>query len=372
MSFQGSHPTGKQDVFRFIASLVWPITLVCTIVLLGATELHDKNLNIFAIAFLAANVTWVVTLEIAVRSSRSGKCLFKAYIRPAFHTSTSSLGPTCNVYSPLIGDAIRLLHILPSTNETLGLEADLVHFPLLSAQLKNYKALSYTWGEEKASVSIAINGVSMLIRPNLDKILRKLRALEYEYIWVSPGGSKIFSSSRVHSKFRLMLFAQISKTTQNVIRMRAIYSGAQSIIVATETGASTAADRIIQILDSVGKASYPISHATIVADTSYAADTLNDELTFSALEAFFKDPYWKRIWILQEFAIGNNTEFLIGDRTIAVTKLRTLLNKLSPVILRKRPDAKYEVVGDAIVTGAMQGELWEKLRSEHVQDIEVV
>ena len=110
--------------------------------------------------------------------------------------------------------------------------------------------------------------------------------------------------------------------------MRAIYSGAQSIIVATETGASTAADRIIQILDSVGKASYPISHATIVADTSYAADTLNDELTFSALEAFFKDPYWKRIWILQEFAIGNNTEFLIGDRTIAVTKLRALLNKL--------------------------------------------
>lgn len=40
--------------------------------------------------------------------------------RPTFHTSTSSLGPTCNVYSPLIGDAIRLLHILPSTNETLG------------------------------------------------------------------------------------------------------------------------------------------------------------------------------------------------------------------------------------------------------------
>ena len=44
----------------------------------------------------------------------------------------------------------------------------------------------------------------------------------------------------------------------------------------------------------------------------------------------------------------------------------------SPVILRKRPDAKYEVVGDAIVTGAMRGELWEKLRSEHVRNIEIV
>jgi hypothetical protein len=54
----------------------------------------------------------------------------------------------------------------------------------MSAQLKNYKALSYTWGEEKASVSITVNGESMLIRSNLDKILRKLRALEYEYVWV--------------------------------------------------------------------------------------------------------------------------------------------------------------------------------------------
>ncbi|RYN16358.1 hypothetical protein AA0115_g12413 [Alternaria tenuissima] len=111
--------------------------------------------------------------------------------------------------------------------------------------------------------------------------------------------------------------------------MRAIYSGAQSIIVATETGASTAADRLIQILGSVGKISHPISDATIAADTSFAADTLNDELTFSALEAFFGDPYWKRIWILQEFAIGYNTEFLIGNRTIAATKLRTLLEKLN-------------------------------------------
>ena len=133
------------------------------------------------------------------------------------HTTPSSLEEMSIVYAPLIGDAIRLLHIHPSLDETLGLEADLVHFPLLSAQLKNYKALSYTWGAEKASVYIAINGASMSISPNLDKILRELRALEYEYVWVSPGGSKSFSSSRANSKSRLMLFVQTSKTTQNVV-----------------------------------------------------------------------------------------------------------------------------------------------------------
>jgi hypothetical protein len=96
-----------------------------------------------------------------------------------------NLNEISKVYSPLIGDAIRLLRIHSSVDETLGLKADLVHIPLSSAQLMNYKALSYTWGEEKASVSVTVNGGSILIRPNLDKILRTLRALEYEYVWVS-------------------------------------------------------------------------------------------------------------------------------------------------------------------------------------------
>jgi hypothetical protein len=104
--------------------------------------------------------------------------------RPVSHTIPSDLEEISSIYSPLIGDAIRLLHIHPSVDKTLGLEADLVHFPLLSAQSKNYKALSYIWGKEKASVSITVNGGSMLIRPNLDKILRTLRDLKHEYVWV--------------------------------------------------------------------------------------------------------------------------------------------------------------------------------------------
>jgi hypothetical protein len=106
---------------------------------------------------------------------------------PTCHTTPFDLGEVTKIYSPLMGDSIRLLHIRPSVNETLGLEANLIHFPLLSAQVNNYKALSYTWGAEDASVSITIDGGSMLIRPNLDKILRTLRALKYEYVWVGKG-----------------------------------------------------------------------------------------------------------------------------------------------------------------------------------------
>jgi hypothetical protein len=42
--------------------------------------LGNRNLNISAIVFVAANVLWVVGLEITVRSNRSGKSLFKAYV----------------------------------------------------------------------------------------------------------------------------------------------------------------------------------------------------------------------------------------------------------------------------------------------------
>ena len=104
--------------------------------------------------------------------------------------------------------------------------------------------------------------------------------------------------------------------------MRAIYAGAQSIIVATEIGATTAADRIIQILDCVEPTSYPTS------PISGSADILDDELALSVLEAFCNDAYWKRIWIIQEFSIGYDVQFLIGDRTIAASKLRILLQKL--------------------------------------------
>ena len=105
--------------------------------------------------------------------------------------------------------------------------------------------------------------------------------------------------------------------------MRAIYAGAHSVIVATETGTTIAADRIVQILDSVETTSYPTNPAISFGDIS------KDEVALSVLESFFEDPYWNRIWIIQEFAIGYNIEFLFGARTIAATDLRTLLENLN-------------------------------------------
>ena len=63
--------------------------------------------------------------------------------------------------------------------------------------------------------------------------------------------------------------------------MRAIYAGAESVIVATEAGSTTAAGRLIQILDSVETTSRSTNPNTSLADI------FNEELALSVLEVFF-------------------------------------------------------------------------------------
>lgn len=69
-----------QLLFRFIVVIVWGFSFVFIVCFVGYYRLGNKNWNILATAFIAANVVWVVGLEITVRSKRSGKFLFRTYV----------------------------------------------------------------------------------------------------------------------------------------------------------------------------------------------------------------------------------------------------------------------------------------------------
>ncbi|OBS22634.1 hypothetical protein FPOA_08967 [Fusarium poae] len=87
---------------------------------------------------------------------------------------------------------IRLLHLLPQRTRHLqlsapwyscvGLECTFETVDLASAP--PYEALSYTWGEEDASVRIHLNGKEFLVRPNLAYALAALRVSEPRVLWV--------------------------------------------------------------------------------------------------------------------------------------------------------------------------------------------
>ncbi|KAM0377507.1 hypothetical protein ACHAPY_006670 [Fusarium culmorum] len=88
---------------------------------------------------------------------------------------------------------IRLLHLLPlQTNnhhqssapwhQCVNLECTFETVHLASAP--PYEALSYTWGEEAASVRILLNGEKVFVRPNLAYALAALRTSEPRVLWV--------------------------------------------------------------------------------------------------------------------------------------------------------------------------------------------
>lgn len=90
------------------------------------------------------------------------------------------------IYSPLLAGDIRLLQILPSTTDSSPLRFNLIHVPLLTARARRYTALSYVWGAGAATRTVLLDEKEVKIRPNLAHILRIMRSLHYEFVWVCP------------------------------------------------------------------------------------------------------------------------------------------------------------------------------------------
>ena len=82
-------------------------------------------------------------------------------------------------------ETIRLLQIAPSTNldSSVPLECSILKIRLELAPI--YTALSYTWGNDVATASLSIDGLSFMIRPNLHSALLALRYISSKRIlWV--------------------------------------------------------------------------------------------------------------------------------------------------------------------------------------------
>lgn len=99
-----------------------------------------------------------------------------------------------SLYKPLAPWQSRLLKLHPESNERSELAADLEPVDLVDAdgvmlsatrQLVQYQALSYAWGEGKATTSVLIDGVRLPMTNQLESALLAYRAAaEDQYLWV--------------------------------------------------------------------------------------------------------------------------------------------------------------------------------------------
>lgn len=244
------------------------------------------------------------------------------------------------LYEPLANssNAIRLVLLRPrSYQPSCGTATDAVYCELINVirgdNCPTYTALSYAWGNNPALSSLVVDQQAYEVSLNVGQVLRQLRhAREDSYIWVD----QICIDQE-----------NDSEKTHQVQQMRHIYNEAQ-LVVAWLGPTANGSDLLLKHIERMGDAVWADDERSIVAAHQ------NEEgrkLIARAFRHFCERKYWQRLWVIQEFTVGNKLCIACGDVLLRDWNLLALL-----VFLNKAKDGDLlsEVVEENICRAIVQ------------------
>lgn len=181
----------------------------------------------------------------------------------------------------------------------------------------DYMALSYVWGDPSKKKEIFVNGRSVQVTANLEAALQALRDFP-----------------RIIQGFRLWIDAlcinqdDLVERSVQVGNMRNIYASAWQVVIwlGPESQGSDLAMVAIKWLsqrvrcerwvDGFYRETKPIDLRPLVVMWSKYVSPMRDEV-YTALHHLFCRPYWRRLWILQEIALGSsNSPVICGNKCV--------------------------------------------------------
>ncbi|EWG38414.1 hypothetical protein FVEG_14888 [Fusarium verticillioides 7600] len=206
-----------------------------------------------------------------------------------------------------------------TTEEMLAAENDLPW----RYEWGDFIALSYVWGypkrkEEEPPYLITVDGVAFEVGPNLYFALTQLSR-----------------SARIRQGFKVWIDAicinqaDIDERSQQVTRMRDIYQSAWQVLIwlGPEEHESSLAISALYWLARESELDKPMDNfyfeefsvdlrPLVIIWPRYKSSMKKD--VYRALFHFFTRPYWRRMWIVQEVAMGNmNSPVLCGNSCIS-------------------------------------------------------
>ena len=212
-------------------------------------------------------------------------------------------------YSPLDGDEIRLLKLLPSSSSD-KIRCSISHFPFPSCP--GYTALSYTWGGSFWIRIIELNGYEFTVRSNLHAFLEEAQerfkrgtfnpglGLETEHD--GDGGRWFWIDAMCINQ------EDIPERNAQVLRMKDIYEKAERIICwlgSVPLFADGAA--AIKVLDYLSDLSqkYPNnkdrSHdEALIRESLGPRSQKFTDMDWHSLKKMLHAPWWSRAWVVQE------------------------------------------------------------------------
>lgn len=209
--------------------------------------------------------------------------------------ATTSYNPS-SVYEKyeLNKSEFRLLSLHPAKSKM-----DDIHCTMFKSTFKEYpeqkpwyKALSYTWGDATIRRIIFVNGHLFSITLNLYNALRYLRdSTHHKLLWIDA---------------ICINQMDLEEKTHQVGMMKTIYSTAYQVLV--WLGESDKDIRLAMALfkHAEGKSSDGLSNFLTSMDQSSPF--------WTALDKFFRKPWWSRVWVAQEIIVANKPPPLGSSR----------------------------------------------------------
>ncbi|KAH6683968.1 heterokaryon incompatibility protein-domain-containing protein [Halenospora varia] len=189
-------------------------------------------------------------------------------------------------------DSFRIFVLLPGSRNQ-PIEGLIVHVSV--ADKIPYEALSYVWGPEYPKKRIIVNDVACSVRENLVDALESLRH--------KSGPKSLWIDALCINQ------DDIAERNELVTRMNLTYRQAMRVVVWLGKSDENSVS-IFRRLKQIG--SWKQSESL-----SFSMNQLLGEGFLSLL----KRPYWKRLWIIQEFISAQDLEICCGESRLAVPHL---------------------------------------------------
>ena len=181
----------------------------------------------------------------------------------------------------------------------------------------DYVALSYCWGDARTTCEIIVNDYSIQVTENLEAAFRQLR-----------------DSHCIKQGFKLWVDAicidqsNVKERGQQVSRMRDIYASAWHVVIwlggeANESALAMTAIKHLSArmvmedpLNGLYRTSRAVDARPLFVIWSTYKSSMKKEV-YRALYYLLTRPYWRRLWILQEVALGGqDSPVLCGSECV--------------------------------------------------------
>jgi hypothetical protein len=202
--------------------------------------------------------------------------------------------------------SFRVVILLPGKYQD-GLQCDFKTYQVSSPP--EYEALSYVWGTQSRAIPLLSDGKQIFITGTLDLALRRLR---------NPHSSRVLWIDQL-----CINQDDLDERSQQVQLMRYIYSNARRVLVWLGSDDNMQAKRAKELISTISK----VWHIRIGSsyfpkneDLELQGLPLREAPVWQDLEQMFGNPYFERIWVVQECRVASNLLILWGTEEISWTE----------------------------------------------------